>query len=147
MLLVGPRAPARAPRRHLGEEPAPLDRSACADAAAVPGALAPGVGVEDQKPSGFDERALFHLMKSGAGRRSLGPDHRRTRHPVWSNCRDLAALASARRPVVSLLAPDDQLFRAHDRPILRGPPDGVDEAVVGYLATRIERPTRRYGGG
>ena len=42
-------------------------------------------------------------------------------------------------PVVSLLPPDDQLFRALIVKFCADRQMTVDEAVVGYLATRIER--------
>jgi chromosomal replication initiation ATPase DnaA len=42
-------------------------------------------------------------------------------------------------PVVSLLPPDDQLFRALIVKFCADRQLAVDETVVGYLATRIER--------
>jgi chromosomal replication initiation ATPase DnaA len=42
-------------------------------------------------------------------------------------------------PVISLLPPDDQLFRALIVKFCADRQMTVDESVVGYLATRIER--------
>ena len=65
MLLAGPEGSGKS---HLaaiwaGEAGARSTTAHALTAAAVPGALATGaLVVEDLNPSGFDERALFHLM-------------------------------------------------------------------------------------
>lgn len=108
--------------------------------ATVPAALATGaLVVDDLDPATFDERALFHLLnlarESGACVLMTG------RVPPSAIAVDLHDLRSRLRavPVVLLTPPDDQLFRAlivkfcADRQMV------VDESLVGYLATRIER--------
>ncbi len=107
---------------------------------AVPAALATGaLVVDDLDPAMFDERALFHLLnlarESGSYVLMTG------RTPPSAIAVELHDLRSRLRavPVVTLTAPDDQLFRAlivkfcADRQMV------VDESLVGYLATRIER--------
>jgi chromosomal replication initiation ATPase DnaA len=142
MLLVGPEGSGKS---HLGaiwaEQSGARSTTAHAmTAAAVPGALATGaLVVEDLRPSDFDERALFHLMNMAREEQAFVLITART--PPSAFDVELHDLRSRLRavPVVSLLAPDDALFRAlivkycADRQLT------VDEAVVGYLATRIER--------
>jgi chromosomal replication initiation ATPase DnaA len=109
-------------------------------AAAVPGALATGaLVVEDLKAGDFDERALFHLLnlarEDGAYVLLTGRDL-----PVALNI-ELRDLGSRLRavPVVSLSSPDDQLFRALIVKFCADRQLAVDESVVSYLATRLER--------
>src|SRR6267378_3736616 len=82
-------------------------------AAAVPGALATGaLVIEDLKSSDFDERALFHLMnlarEDGA---FVLVTAREPPSAFQIDLRDLRSRLLA-APTVSLLPPDDQLFRA-----------------------------------
>ena len=95
--------------------------------------------VEDLKPQQFDERALFHLLN--LTREEQAYVLITAREPPSALAIELRDLRSRLRaiPTVSLLPPDDQLFRAlivkfcADRQML------IDEAVVSFLATRIER--------
>ncbi|MGJ5179040.1 chromosomal replication initiator DnaA [Bradyrhizobium oligotrophicum] len=107
---------------------------------AVPGALATGALVlEDLKAADLDERALFHLLNLA----------RQDEAFVLITARDapvgmpitLNDLRSRLRavPVVTLLPPDDQLFRALIVKLAADRQLAIDEAVVAYLATRIER--------
>jgi chromosomal replication initiation ATPase DnaA len=109
-------------------------------AAAVPGALATGaLVVEDLRSSDFDERALFHLMNLA---REDGAFVLVTaREPPSAFQIELRDLRSRLRavPTVSLLPPDDQLFRALIVKFCADRQLAVDETVVSYLATRIER--------
>jgi ATPase involved in DNA replication initiation len=109
-------------------------------AAAVPGALATGaLVIEDLKSSDFDERALFHLMNLA---REDGAFVLVTaREPPSAFQIELRDLRSRLRavPTVSLLPPDDQLFRALIVKFCADRQLAVDETVVSYLATRIER--------
>ena len=109
-------------------------------AAAVPGALATGaLVVEDLRSSDFDERALFHLMNLA---REDGAFVLVTaREPPSAFQIELRDLRSRLRavPTVSLLPPDDQLFRALIVKFCADRQLAVDESVVSYLATRIER--------
>jgi chromosomal replication initiation ATPase DnaA len=142
MLLVGPEGSGKS---HLAaiwaEEAGARSISAHAlTATAVPGALATGaLVVEDLKSQDLDERALFHLLN--LAREDAAFVLITAREPPSSLAIELRDLRSRLRalPTVLLMPPDDQLFRAlivkfcADRQMV------VDEAVVGFLATRIER--------
>ena len=142
MQLVGPEGSGKS---HLAaiwaEQAGARSTSAHAlSAAAVPGALATGtLVVDDLKSSDVDERALFHLLnlarEEGA---SILITSRVPPSALQIELRDLRSRLRA-IPTVLLLPPDDQLFRAL---IVKSCTDrqlGVDEAVVSYLTTRIER--------
>ncbi len=110
------------------------------EAAAVPGALVTGALVlEDLKAGDIDERALFHLLNLA---RQDGA------YVLITTCQTPASLPIALNdlrsrlraiPVVELLPPDDQLFRALIVKLCADRQLTIDEAVVSYLATRIER--------
>jgi chromosomal replication initiation ATPase DnaA len=108
--------------------------------ASVPAALATGaLVVEDLKPADFDERALFHLINLAREDAAFVLITSRLAPSAFEfELRDLRSRLRA-VPVVSLSPPDDHLFRAlivkfcADRQLV------VDEAVVSYLANRIER--------
>jgi len=109
-------------------------------ATGVPGALATGaLVVEDLKAGEFDERALFHLMnlarEDGAYVLFTGRD---VPAALEIELRDLRSRLRA-VPVVALLPPDDQLFRGLIVKFCADRQLAVDESVVGYLATRLER--------
>ena len=142
MLLVGPEGSGKS---HLAAIWAELSgaRSTSAyalTADAVPGALATGaLVVDDLKPQGFDERALFHLLN--LARQDEAYVLMTARIPPSAFEVELRDLRSRLRavPVVTLLPPDDLLLRAlivkfcADRQLV------VDESVVSYLTSRIER--------
>jgi len=144
MLLVGPEGSGKS---HLASIWAELSgaRSTSAyalTADAVPGALATGaLVVDDLKPQGFDERALFHLLN--LARQDEAYVLMTSRIPLSAFEVELRDLRSRLRavPVVTLLPPDDLLLRAlivkfcADRQLI------VDESVVSYLTSRIERST------
>ncbi len=106
----------------------------------LPGALATGaLVVEDLADGGFEELALFHLINLAREQQAYLLLTARTLPAGWSIAiRDLASRLRA-LPVVALAPPDDALLRAvlvklfADRQLL------VDESLVGYVATRIER--------
>jgi chromosomal replication initiation ATPase DnaA len=106
----------------------------------LPAALATGaLVVEDIAPGEFDERALFHLLNFAREQEAYLLLTARTAPAGWNVAiRDLGSRLKA-LPVVTLEAPDDALLRAvlvklfADRQLL------VDESLVGYVATRIER--------
>jgi chromosomal replication initiation ATPase DnaA len=108
--------------------------------AAVPSTLATGaLVVEDLRPSDFDERALFHLMNMAREDEAFVLITARAPPSAFGvELRDLRSRLRA-VPVVSLLSPDDALFRALIVKFCADRQLNVDEAVVGYLATRIER--------
>jgi chromosomal replication initiation ATPase DnaA len=142
MLLVGPEGSGKSHLAAIWAEQAGA-RSIPAHAltaAAVPGALATGaLVVEDLKSLDLDERALFHLMNLAREEAAFVLITART--PPTALQIELRDLRSRLRavPTVLLLPPDDQLFRAlivkfcADRQLI------VDETVVSYLSSRIER--------
>jgi chromosomal replication initiation ATPase DnaA len=142
MLLVGPEGSGKS---HLAaiwaEQAGARSTSAHAlDPAAVPGALATGaLVVEDLNSGAFDERALFHLLNLAREDDAFVLITARVPPSTFQiELRDLRSRLRA-VPTVSLLPPDDRLFRAllikfcADRQLT------VDETVVSYLTTRIER--------
>jgi chromosomal replication initiation ATPase DnaA len=142
MLLAGPEGSGKSHLAAIWAEQAGA-RSTTAralTAAAVPGALATGaLVVEDLRSSDFDDRALFHLMNLA---REDGAFVLVTaREPTSAFQIELRDLRSRLRaiPAVSLLPPDDQLFRALIVKFCADRQLAVDESVVSYLATRIER--------
>jgi chromosomal replication initiation ATPase DnaA len=105
----------------------------------LPAALATGALVVEDAPADADERALFHLIN--LAREEQASLLITARHPpaAWSVA--LPDLVSRLRalPVATLQAPDDAMLRgvivklAADRQL------ALDDSVVGYIATRIER--------
>ncbi len=142
MLLVGPEGSGKS---HLAaiwaEEAGARSISAHAlTATAVPGALATGaLVVEDLKSQDLDERALFHLLN--LAREDAAFVLITAREPPTALQIELRDLRSRLRavPTVSLLPPDDHLFRALIVKFCADRQLTVDETVVSYLATRIER--------
>ena len=142
MLLVGPEGAGKSHLAAIWAETAGA-RSTTAHAltaANVPAALATGaLVVEDLNAGSFDERALFHLLNLAREDEAYVLITARVAPaglPI--ELRDLRSRLRA-VPVVQLTAPDDQLFRAlivkfcADRQMI------IDESVVSYLASRIER--------
>ena len=142
MLLVGPEGSGKSHLAAIWAEQAGA-RSTTAHAltaTAVPGALATGaLVIEDLRSSDFDERALFHLMNLAREDQAFVMITARLPPPAFQiELRDLRSRLRA-VPVVSLLAPDDQLFRGLIVKFCADRQLAVDESVVSYLATRIER--------
>ena len=142
MLLVGPEGSGKSHLAAIWAEQAGA-RSTTAHAltaAAVPGALATGaLVVEDLKAGDFDERALFHLLNlAREDEASVLITARQPPSAFEVELRDLRSRLRA-LPTVSLLPPDDQLFRALIVKFCADRQMAVDEAVVSYLASRIER--------
>jgi chromosomal replication initiation ATPase DnaA len=142
MLLVGPEGSGKSHLAAIWAEQAGA-RSISAHAltaAGVPGALATGtLVVEDLNAPDFDERALFHLMN--LAREDEAFVLITARVPPSAAQIELRDLRSRLRavPVISLLPPDDQLFRSLIIKFCADRQMTVDESVVSYLATRIER--------
>ena len=142
MLLAGPEGSGKSHLAAIWAEEAGA-RSTMAHALAastVPGALATGaVVVEDLAPDSFDERALFHLLNLA---REDGAYVLITARIAPVNMeialRDLRSRLRA-VPVVQLKAPDDHLFRALIVKFCADRQMSIDEAVVSYIASRIER--------
>ena len=141
MLLVGPEGCGKSHLAAIWAEQAGA-RSISAHAltaAAVPGALATGaLVVEDLRSGDVDERALFHLMN--LAREDEAFVLITAREPASAFEVELRDLRSRLRavPAVTLLPPDDQLFRALDRQILRGPP-AHDRRGRGELSRHPDR--------
>jgi chromosomal replication initiation ATPase DnaA len=106
----------------------------------VPAALATGaLVVEDVAPGAFDERALFHLLNLAREHEAYLMLTTRTAPPGWTVIiRDLGSRLKA-LPVVTLAPPDDALLRAVLVKLFADRQLAVDEGLIGYLATRIER--------
>jgi chromosomal replication initiation ATPase DnaA len=142
MLLVGPEGSGKSHLAAIWAEQAGA-RSISAHAltaAAVPGALATGaLVVEDIKSTDIDERALFHLMN--LAREDEAFVLITAREPPSAFAVELRDLRSRLRavPAVTLLPPDDQLFRALIVKFCADRQMAIDETVVSYLASRIER--------
>ena len=142
MLLVGPEGSGKSHLAAIWAEQAGARSTTtqALTAAAVPGALATGaLVVEDLRSSDLDERALFHLMN--LAREDEAFVLVTARVPPSAFEIELPDLRSRLRavPTVSLLAPGDQLFRALIVKFCADRQLDVDETVVSYLATRIER--------
>jgi chromosomal replication initiation ATPase DnaA len=142
MLLVGPEGSGKS---HLAaiwaEHAGARGISAHAlTATAVPGALATGALVlEDLKSSDVDERALFHLLNLAREDGAFVLITARTAPAAFQiELRDLRSRLRA-LPTVSLLPPDDHLFRALIVKFCADRQLAIDETVVGYLTNRIER--------
>jgi chromosomal replication initiation ATPase DnaA len=142
MLLVGPEGSGKSHLAAIWAEQAGA-RATSAHALtpdSVPAALATGaLVVEDLNPSEVDERALFHLMN--LAREDEAFVLITARLPPSAFLIELRDLRSRLRavPTVSLLPPDDALFRALIVKFCADRQMAIDESVVSYLATRIER--------
>jgi chromosomal replication initiation ATPase DnaA len=143
--LVGPEGSGKS---HLADVWAAQAGARCISGSALqeanlPGALATGaVVIEDVAENGIDERALFHLLNLAREEGAYALLTMRSSPAGWNLAlRDLASRLRA-LPVVTLAAPDDALLRAllvklfSDRQIV------VEESLITYLVTRIERSCR-----
>lgn len=106
----------------------------------VPAALATGaLVVEDAAAAGFDETAMFHLLNLAREEQAYVLLTARTAPPTWAiRTPDLASRLKA-LPMVVLAPPDDALLRALLVKLFADRQLGVDEPLVGYVATRIGR--------
>jgi chromosomal replication initiation ATPase DnaA len=142
MLLTGPEGSGKSHLAAIWAEAAGARSTGAHTLAAadVPGALATGaLVVEDLKSSAFDERALFHLLNlAREDTASVLITTREQPSALQIELRDLRSRVRA-IPTVSLLPPDDQLFRALIVKFCADRQLAVDEAVVSFLANRIER--------
>jgi len=106
----------------------------------LPAALATGALVlEDIDPAALDEPALFHLLNLAREERAFVLITARAAPATFPVAiRDLASRLRA-IPVVTLAAPDDTLLRSLIVKLAADRQLAVDEALVNYLANRIER--------
>lgn len=142
MLLVGPEGSGKSHLAAIWAEEAGA-RSTMAHAltaAAVPGALATGaLVVEDLTAGNFDDRALFHLLNLARQEEAYVLITARLAPSAMEvDLRDLRSRLRA-VPVVNLMPPDDGLFRALIVKFCADRQLNIDESVVSYVASRIER--------
>jgi chromosomal replication initiation ATPase DnaA len=106
----------------------------------LPQAFATGaLVVEDLEPDGLDERALFHLINLAREERADVLFTARSAPASFNiSIRDLHSRLRV-LPVVALTAPDDALLRALIVKLAADRQLALDEALVNYLANRIER--------
>ncbi|HEY8336416.1 MAG TPA: DnaA/Hda family protein [Tardiphaga sp.] len=142
MLLVGPEGSGKS---HLAaiwadEAGARSTMAHALTAAAVPGALATGaLVVEDLDPATLDDRALFHLLNLAREDEAYVLITARVAPAALPiELRDLRSRLRA-VPVVNLMPPDDQLLRALIVKFCADRQLTVDETVVSFVASRIER--------
>jgi chromosomal replication initiation ATPase DnaA len=106
----------------------------------VPAALATGgLVVEDVAAADFDETALFHLLNLAREEEAFMLLTARAAPSTWSVALpDLASRLNA-LPVVALAPPDDALLRAVLVKLFADRQLAVDEQLIGYVATHIDR--------
>lgn len=106
----------------------------------VPGALATGaLVIEHFEPGAFDERALFHLLNLAREDDAFVLMTGRVAPSTFAvDLRDLGSRLRA-LPVVTVTPPDDRMLRALIVKFCADRQMNVDENVVSYLATHIER--------
>src|SRR5262249_33182621 len=112
--------------RHLGETD-------------LPGALATGALVVEDAAAVEDERALVHLINLARGEGAFLLFTARSAPTLWpASLPDLVSRLRA-LPVVALDAPDDSLLRGVLLKVAADRQLSLDDGVVRYLLTRIER--------
>ncbi len=95
--------------------------------------------VEDLEPDGLDERALFHLLNLAREESAWVLLTARSAPAGFPLAiRDLGSRLRA-LPMVALTPPDDVLLRALIVKLAADRQIAMDEALVNYLANRIER--------
>jgi len=116
-----------------------LSARALADAD-LPASLATGtLVVEDLAAEAFDERALFHLINLAREEGAYLLLTARTAPAGWPVAvPDLGSRLKA-LPVIALSPPDDMLLRAVLLKLFADRQVQVDEQLLDYVATRIER--------
>ena len=107
--------------------------------AEIPTALATGALVVEDAAIAADERALFHLINLAREENAYLLFTARTAPATWPVAvPDLVSRLRA-LPVATLAAPDDAMLRAVMVKLATDRQLKLDEAVVGYLSTHIER--------
>jgi len=110
------------------------------EATGLPTALATGaLVIEDLQPGACDDAALFHLLNLAREQGDYLLITARTPPTGWSvRLRDLASRLRA-LPVVTLMPPDDALLRAVLVKLFADRQLGVEDSLLAYLATHVER--------
>jgi chromosomal replication initiation ATPase DnaA len=105
----------------------------------VPSALATGALVVEDATAGADDRALFHLINLAREDNAALLFTARKPPPTWPVA--IPDLLSRLRalPVATLQAPDDTVLRAVIVKLAADRQLALDESVVVFIATRIER--------
>jgi chromosomal replication initiation ATPase DnaA len=106
----------------------------------LPATLATGaLVVEDLTAEKFDERPLFHLLNLAREHEAFLLVTARTPPAGWKV--QIADLASRLRalPTIEVAVPDDALLRAVLVKLFADRQMVVDESLIAYLATRLER--------
>ena len=109
------------------------------DTVDLPAALATGALVVEDLAPGTAERALFHLLNLARQQEAYLLVTARTAPARWTS--GLADLTSRLRaiPVVAVAPPDDVLLRAVLVKLFADRQVKVEESLIAYLATRLER--------
>ncbi len=141
VVLIGPEGSGKSHLAEIWARKAGGQRLAAAmlDQAAVPAALATGAVALEDIAEGVDEVALFHLLnlaREQAAYLLLSARDTPVRWPI--RLPDLASRVRA-LPIIELTAPDDALLRAVMIKLFADRQLAVDESLIGYLITRIER--------
>jgi chromosomal replication initiation ATPase DnaA len=107
--------------------------------AEVPSALATGALVVEDATAGADDRALFHLINLAREDNAALLFTARSAPTTWPVA--IPDLVSRLRalPVVTSRAPDDAMLRAVIVKLAADRQLALDESVVAFIATRIER--------
>lgn len=105
----------------------------------LPAALATGALVIEDAGEQLDERSLFHLLNLVRQQEGFALLTTRTLPASWRV--ELSDLGSRLRaiPTVELRSPDDALLRAVMVKLFADRQLAVDEALIAYLSTRMER--------
>ena len=108
--------------------------------AKVPATLATGaLVIEDLTAGAFDERALFHVLNLAREQDAFVLLTARMPPAHWRVAiRDLESRLNA-LPIVGLTAPDDALLRALLVKLFADRQIAVEQTLISYVATRIER--------
>jgi chromosomal replication initiation ATPase DnaA len=108
--------------------------------AKVPTTLATGaLVIEDVTAGAFDERALFHVLNLAREQDAFVLLTARMPPAHWRVAiRDLESRLNA-LPIVGLTAPDDALLRALLVKLFADRQIAVEQTLISYVATRIER--------
>ncbi len=105
----------------------------------VPSALATGALVVEDAGAGADDRALFHLINLAREEKASLLFTARSAPATWPVA--IPDLISRLRalPVLTLQAPDDAMLRAVIVKLAADRQLTLDESVIAFIATRIER--------
>ncbi len=138
--LIGPEGSGKSHLASIWAEQAGARSVAARALREVPAALATGaLVVEDAAAAEFDETAMFHLLNLAREEGAYVLLTARTAPAAWTiRTPDLASRLKA-LPVVALAPPDDALLRAVLVKLFADRQLGVDEQLIGYVATRIGR--------